>query len=110
VADLKTSGGTAPVPSCGDPSAIASVRNAILEVDRDEWRQSSGETDPTDMLKWAKFDTVWVHPAFSGRFVCSAYVTVDVPGTKASQFEFETYAENGQTKVFFYDKTAANQQ
>ena len=101
VLDLQQSDGTSPVPSCSDPAVIATVRDGILESINNQY-QSDGATGT--LANKAALSTIWVHPTYTGGTVCDMQVQVDVPLTGRDNWEFEPYATNGQTQVFFYDK------
>ena len=98
--DIQATDGTAPVPSCGDPSVILTVRDGIVDVMNEKYERAGGRGA---LVKKADLGEVWVKPTFSGRFVCNMTVQLDVPFTGPEEWQFQTIARNGKSSVAFFN-------
>lgn len=99
VGDLKASDGTTSVPRCDDAAVISAVKDGVVEIlDREAGKITGRETG---FIKKVKLGDVWVHPTYSNSNVCRMTIQTDIPFTYSEPYEFQSYAQDGERRVFF---------
>lgn len=105
VVDIQATDGTTTVPTCGDPDVVASVRDGILHVINQVFESISRAGGFGRMFNRINMEPVWVHPAYSGGYVCNTEITLpEMPDMLLEHWKFQTFAKDGKALVFFYDE------
>jgi len=105
VTDLKQTDGTVAVPACGDPDVVATVREGILESLNAPFASVITAQGGEKMFNKVDMGPVWVHPALSGGYVCDTTITVpEMKIINGGRWKFETFAEDGKARVFYYNE------
>lgn len=105
VMDIQMTDGTTTVPSCGDPDVIATVREGMLVAINQVFDSISRAGGFGRMFTKISLAPVWVHPTYSGSYVCNTEITLpEMPEMAVEHWKFQTFAKDGQVLVFFYDE------
>ena len=112
VLGIIASDGTTKTPSCSQTNVIDTVKKGILSY----WnnRYNSVTAGNYQMFDDVDMGAIWVHPTFSGGFVCDVNVRL-MSKTKGlgtmlapESYKFETFAQDGKAYVFYVDVGTEN--